>query len=204
LGCRAANSSREENRVTDVFISYRTADEPITAVLIKHVLSNRFGARRIFLDNTSIPLGEHFPPVIEDALAQCRALVAVIGPRWFATDAQGGRRVDDPADWVRREILSAFDRGIPVIPVLVGDVSLADTDLPGELSGLRARQFLPIRLRAVEHDLQPLIDRLTSVLETADDETEDDHERTSGGVQLNFHERVDAPNSVFGVQNNRR
>jgi hypothetical protein len=202
------NGSREENRVTDIFISYRTADEPITAVLIKHVLSNRFGAGRVFLDNTSIPLGEHFPPVLEDAMARCRVLIAVIGARWFATDAQDRRHVDDPADWVRREIVCALGRGIPVIPVLVGDVRLAEADLPPELAVLPERQFLPIRLRAVEHDLEPLIDRLTPVLEPEDGEPEDDGPEDDGpamtGVHITFRERVDAPNSVFGTQNNYR
>ena len=201
--------------MTDFFISYRTADEPITAVLIKHVLGNRFGAGRAFLDNTSIPLGVHFPPVIEDALADCRVLIAVIGARWFEVNAQGCRRVDDPADWVRREIVSALGRGIPVIPVLVGDVKLAATDLPPELAALPARQFLSIRLRAVEHDLEPLIDRLSSVIEpdqAEPDQAEPDHtgpeeeadQPARSGVHIIFRERVQAPGGVFGIQNNYR
>lgn len=188
--------------MTDVFISYRTADEPVTAVFVKHVLGERFGADRVFLDNSSIPLGEHFPPVIEDALAHCRVLVAVIGPGWVALDEQGRRRLDNPADWVRREVSCALDRGIPVIPLLVGDARLVAEDLPAELTTLAARQSLAIRLRAVEHDLIPLIERLTPMIAPGSgDEGELSDSHAGSGVSTVFHGPVDARKAVFGISN---
>ncbi|MGH3792738.1 MAG: hypothetical protein ACRDQ9_18475 [Pseudonocardiaceae bacterium] len=36
-------------------------------------------------------------------------LLAVVGPRWLtATDPTGRRRIDDPDDWVRRELAEAL------------------------------------------------------------------------------------------------
>ncbi|MCY1142438.1 toll/interleukin-1 receptor domain-containing protein [Actinoplanes sp. Pm04-4] len=184
--------------MTDVFISYRTSDEPMTAVFIKHVLGNRIGDQRVFLDNTSIPLGTHFPPTIEKALDDCQALVAVIGVRWLEADQNGRRRVDDPSDWVRREIIHVLGRGIPVIPVLIGDVHLDQVALPTELAALSSRQFLPVRVRSVEHDLRPLMDRLSDLV----DPPGADGATTSATVSNVFNDTVYAPNGVFGISNN--
>ncbi|MDI6098173.1 toll/interleukin-1 receptor domain-containing protein [Actinoplanes sp. NEAU-A12] len=189
--------------MTDFFVSYRTADQAVTAVYLKHVLSERFGARRVFLDNTAIPLGEHFPPLIEKALERCRVLIAVIGPKWLAADEHGHRRVDDPADWVRREIARALDRGIPVIPLLVGDVELDVADLPAELASLASRQYLQIRLRALEHDVEPLIDRLVELVEEGPEGREASGSApAAGGVANNFYGHTDARHSTFGNQYN--
>jgi hypothetical protein len=48
-------------------------------------------------------------------------LIAVIGKRWLIfPDEEGGRRLDNPEDFVRIEIATALKRNIRVIPVLVG------------------------------------------------------------------------------------
>ncbi|WP_221325786.1 toll/interleukin-1 receptor domain-containing protein [Actinoplanes sp. L3-i22] len=188
--------------MTDFFISYRTADQAVTAVYLKHVLSERFGVRRVFLDNTAIPLGEPFPPVLEQALEQCRVLIALIGPRWLAADEHGHRRVDDPADWVRREVTRALERGIPVIPLLVGDATLVAAELPAELAPLAERQYLQIRLRALERDVQPLIDRLEELTEPAEEHPRSGTTPAGPGVNNNFYGRTDARHSTFGNRYN--
>jgi hypothetical protein len=46
------------------------------------------------------------------------------------------RRIDDPVDWVRREIAEALSLGLRGIPVLTGDASLpAEADLPQDIAG---------------------------------------------------------------------
>lgn len=46
------------------------------------------------------------------------------------------RRIDDPVDWVRREIAEALSPGLRGIPVLTGDASLpAEADLPQDIAG---------------------------------------------------------------------
>jgi tetratricopeptide (TPR) repeat protein len=90
-------------------------------------------------------------------------LVVVIGPRWLTlNDAAGERRIDDPADWVRREIAEALSAGLRVIPVLTGDTALpAEADLPADIAGLSRRQHLPLRRRCTSLDLEFLVERIT-------------------------------------------
>jgi hypothetical protein len=87
----------------------------------------------------------------------------VIGPRWLTpTDATGQRRIDDPADWVRREIAEALSLGLRVIPVLTGDASLpAEADLPQDIAGLSRRQYVSLRRRYTALDLAFLVERIT-------------------------------------------
>jgi len=48
-------------------------------------------------------------------VGSCDVLIAVIGKRWLnSTDEEGGRRLDDPEDSGRIEILTALKRGIQV------------------------------------------------------------------------------------------
>ena len=71
----------------------------------------------------------------------------------------GGRRLDDPADFVRLEIEAALKRDIPVIPVLVDNVSPPKADqLPESLGSLAYRQAIPIRPPPdFQHDVERLI-----------------------------------------------
>src|SRR5262249_15265372 len=69
--------------------------------------------------------------------------------------------IDDPADWVRREIAEALSLGLRVIPVLTGDGQLpAEADLPEDIAGLSRRQYVPLRRRYTTLDLTFLIERL--------------------------------------------
>jgi len=87
----------------------------------------------------------------------------VIGPRWLTlTDEAGRRRIDNPEDWIRREIVEAFSCGLWVIPVLTGGATLpAKEDLPADISGLSRRQCLPLRHRHTTADLDLLVERIT-------------------------------------------
>jgi hypothetical protein len=86
---------------------------------------------QVFLDSRSIPAGADFAEELLGRLRACSVLVVVIGPRWLTlTDAAGRRRIDDPQDWIRREIAEAFTHGLRVIPVLTGGAALpAEADL---------------------------------------------------------------------------
>jgi hypothetical protein len=90
----------------------------------------------VFMDTENgIPAGERYPRTIKDALAECKVLLAVIGPKWCEiTDETGTRRIDDPKDFVRKEIVACLDGQHRVIPVLVNDAIMPTADqLPDEL-----------------------------------------------------------------------
>jgi len=101
------------------FINYRGDDSDTAAALVDRELTARFGSDRVVLDSRSVLAGADFAEELLVRLRSCSVLLVVIGPRWLTvTDAAGHRRIDDPADWVRREITEALSHGLRVIPVL--------------------------------------------------------------------------------------
>ncbi len=100
-------------------------------------------------------------------MAQCDVLLAIIGDTWLSVaDAAGGRRLDDPADFVRIEIESALGRNIPVVPVLVGQALVPQpADLPEGLRELAFRHGLAVRADPdFHHDVERLIRGINEVL----------------------------------------
>jgi hypothetical protein len=123
-----------------VFISYRRADAATEADVLHRSIEEVLGQGMVFKDDHSIIPGTEFTEEIRLALAQCEFCLVVIGNQWLT------HRLQDPGDWVRREIETALTRGIRVIPVLVGEAKLPDSDqLPQSISGLLARQAAPFR-----------------------------------------------------------
>lgn len=92
-------------------------------------------------------------------------LLAVIGPRWLtAADPIGRRRIDDPADWIRRELVEAFAAGVRVIPVLADQAELpAEADLPADIAALGRCQHRHLRRREPTSDLARIVSDLTSL-----------------------------------------
>jgi len=149
--------------VSGVFINYRGEDSDTAAALIDRELAARLGSDRVFLDCRSIPAGADFAEELLGRLRACSVLVVVIGPRWLTlTDTAGQRRIDDPRDWIRREIAEALSAGLRVVPLLTGDAALpAEADLPADIAGLSRRQYLPLRRRYITVDLAFLVKRIT-------------------------------------------
>jgi Flp pilus assembly protein TadD len=148
--------------VAGIFINYRGDDTDTTAALIDRELSARFGGDRVFLDSRSIPTGADFAEELLGRLRTCGVLLVVIGPRWLTvTDASGQRRIDDPQDWIRREIVEAFAHRLRVIPVLTGEATLPEeAELPADIASLTRRQYVPLRRRYTTVDLAHLIERI--------------------------------------------
>src|SRR5262245_30305038 len=65
---------------------------------------------------------------LQDSVSQAAVMLVVIGHHWENVNGKGllfwRRRLHDPNDWVRIEIELAIQKGIPVIPVLVGQAVL--------------------------------------------------------------------------------
>ncbi|MFE9247968.1 toll/interleukin-1 receptor domain-containing protein [Streptomyces sp. NPDC007088] len=150
----------------DVFVNYRTGDEESAATMIARELIRRFGGERIFFASDSIKLGHRFPEKLVSAVEECEALLAVIGPRWAEVRGADGRpALEAEQDWTRREIQTAIDRGILVIPVLVGKATRIDhTVLPDDLRELADYQYRRFDHRNAGSDLAGLGDSLARLL----------------------------------------
>src|SRR5215470_1760117 len=159
----SASFARRGGRLSGVFINYRGEDSDTAAALIDRELTAQFGSDQVFLDSRSIPVGADFAEELLGRLRTCSVLLVVIGRRWLTlTDAAGARRIDDPQDWIRREIVEALANGLRVIPVLTDDVRLpSERALPDDIAGLSRRQYVPLRRRYASTDLAFLVKRIT-------------------------------------------
>lgn len=151
--------------MTGIFISYRGDDSLTTADLIYRHLTDPFGSDQVFLDCQSIRAGMDFVDELRGRILTSSVLLVVIGPHWLTFTGKGGRRrIDDPGDWVRREILDAFRYGLRVIPVLLDGVTLpAEDELPGDIAGLSRRQYVQLRRGYTKVDLPFLVERIIEI-----------------------------------------
>ena len=101
-------------------------------------LTQHFGDDAVFMDVAAIEPGRDFRRAIDEQVASCGVLLAIIGKSWLtANDELGARRLDDQMDFVRLETASALKRDIPVVPVLVHAARMPRAeDLREELKGL--------------------------------------------------------------------
>jgi hypothetical protein len=141
-----------------VFINYRDNDCPGFATLLYLELSRRFGSDNIFLDSQSIPAGMDFERHLLAQLRGCHTMLAVIGPRWLTpTDPAGQRPLDDPHDWIRRELAIGLAGGAAVIPVLTDKADMPTAaDLPADITALARCQYRRLRHRDIRADLDQI------------------------------------------------
>jgi hypothetical protein len=149
-----------------IFISYRRQDSGGSAGWLSERLSNHFGQDNIFIDIYTIELGVDFEQKIQEAVTSCDVLLAVIGPAWLTImDKEGQRRLEDPNDFVRLEVLTALERDIRVIPLLVQGASMPkEKDLPKELASLARRNGMEIEHESFNSDVNLLITKLEKML----------------------------------------
>lgn len=145
-----------------VFVSYRRDDAAGHAGRLYDSLAQVFGEENVFMDIDAIELGTEFRAAIDEAIASCDVVLGVIGRAWATvTDASGRSRLDDPDDFVRLELESAFARDVPVIPTLVQGADLPSSgELPPSLSPLPGRQGIELRDTAWHADIGRLVRRL--------------------------------------------
>jgi hypothetical protein len=139
-------SSPGSTSLGTIFISYRREDSAYPAGWLYDRLVGHFGADRVFKDIDSIQLGDDFAEIIGNAVGSCAVLLAVIDNKWLAvSDENGDRRLDDPDDFVRLEIETAFRRNVRVIPVLTGGARMPRaSQLPRTIEKLASRQALEL------------------------------------------------------------
>jgi hypothetical protein len=141
-----------------IFISYRRDDTEGEAGRLFDDLVRSFDEDSVFMDVAGINPGMDFRKAIDDNVANCGVLLAIIGPAWSSIkNAAGARRLDDPNDFVRLEIGSALARDVAVIPVLVHDAKMPrPEDLPESLKDLAFRNSVEITHARWNSDVQLL------------------------------------------------
>jgi hypothetical protein len=149
-----------------IFISYRRSDSEGESGRLFDDLVGQFGEPSVFMDVETIEVGRDFRKAIDDSVATCGALLAMIGPGWLdARTETGERRLEDPGDFVRIETASALRRGIPVIPVLVRGAKIPQADrLPTDLAELAYRNAVELNHARWKSDVQVLVKALRPLL----------------------------------------
>ncbi len=148
-----------------IFINYRRQDsEGYVGRLYDH-LTQHFPPDEVFMDVNSIEPGADFVQVLDEAVAACDVLLAIIGPQWLSmTDDVGRRRLDQWNDFVRIEIASAFKHNKLVIPVLVGQAQMpTPKELPDEIAVLARRNAMELHHRHFARDVENLVDGIRKV-----------------------------------------
>jgi hypothetical protein len=119
------------------------------------------------MDVTAIEPGRDFRKAIDQSVATCSVLLAMIGQEWLdLKDSHGGRRLDDANDFVRIELASALRRDIPVIPVLVRGAKMPNAEqLPDDLKELAYRNAVELTHARWKSDVQVLLQALRPYIE---------------------------------------
>ncbi|MGE3357352.1 MAG: TIR domain-containing protein, partial [Acidimicrobiia bacterium] len=136
-----------------VFISHRRDDRPAEAQALARALRTAVGMSNVFFDVDTIPAGANFRSAIETALNAADVAVVVIGERWT-------ERLAEPDDLVRLELEHAFNRGLTIVPVLVGRQPLAPQELPGALALLARISAVRLDPSAVDDGIRQVVERL--------------------------------------------
>jgi hypothetical protein len=114
------------------------------------------------MDVVALEPGVDFVERLHSAIGTADAVLVVIGRGWLsAKDLDGGRRLDDPEDFVRLEVGLALTGEPVVIPVLVGGATMpTEDDLPPELIQLARRNALTM----IDSDWRSGLARLVAAL----------------------------------------
>ena len=144
-----------------IFISYRREDSGGHAGRLCDRLTARFGNARVFMDLQDIAPGQNFAQSIDEMIARCDCVIAVIGPRWVESIQ---RRAPGAEDFVQHEIAAALARGITVIPVLVGGARMPPAEhVPPALEALRYRNAFEVRDERFDDDVTRLSDAINAL-----------------------------------------
>ena len=133
------------------------------------------------MDVDNIPVGINFEKYLNKQVAQCDAMLSVIGPNWLsAKDETDQRRLDKPDDFVAIELAAALARDILVIPVLVDGTHMPKAiELPASLKPLALRNAIQLRNTNFGSDAEQLIKKMREALAL------ERPERTRGPEPLN-------------------
>jgi hypothetical protein len=131
-----------------IFISYRRSDLSLEAEWIYNFICTFFGQDKVFFDKEGIESGKRWDNTLRLNILEANIVLILIGPRWLFEQLESGkRRLDDPEDWVRKEVVASIEsyKKNPnrtwVYPVLLNDTKLPKKEwLPKEIQKLASFQ----------------------------------------------------------------
>ncbi len=149
-----------------VFISYRRKETPAYAGRLYDTMVARFGEDNVFMDVEMAP-GIDFVQRITEVVSGCVVLIIVMGPNWAeTTEEDGGRRIDNPSDFVRLEVETGLGRPeVTPIPVLVSGARMPRReDLPEEIRAIARRNAIELSDGRWSYDVGRLMETLEGLL----------------------------------------
>ena len=149
-----------------IFITYRRKDSEQYVFSLGLLLEDRF-PERVFWDRDALKAGERYKVRIENALRESGVVIVVIGEAWLdIRDEQGRRRLEDPEDVLRTELVTAIQLKVPLIPVLVGSARMPSAeDLPTDLWPLVDWHAMRLNLDDPKGSMARLIGDIERLLE---------------------------------------
>lgn len=171
-----------------IFVSYHRDDSAGYAGRLFDRLSAHFGETQVFMDVERMQVGEDIVETIEDAIGSSEILIAIIGRRWLLNAEDHSHRLDNPNDFVRLEITTAFNRELRVVPVLVQGAVMPQTpDLPNDLAKLSRLNAIELSDLRWQRDADQLISALERILVQREEErrraAEEAEERQRRGAE---------------------
>lgn len=167
-----------------IFLSYRRSDTDAYSGWIAEHLSSRYGSEAVFDDVISLAPGVNFPREIAHAIQGASILLLLIGREWNPLNPETNRgRLFDADDWVRREVVTAFESHIGVLPVLVDGVSMPTREsLPNDLAPLLSLNATRLSRATFKVDMAAIMKaidtrRVTSESQTPTSEADDPQTR---------------------------
>lgn len=131
-----------------VFISYRRQDSSADALNLYESLCRKLGKESVFFDIDSIPFGVDFRRHINTWVSRAEIVLVVIGNYWLdSRNEQDELRLQNPTDFVRLEIETAFRLKKCVVPVLVAQAGMpSPAALPKSLEDLAYQNAAEVRV----------------------------------------------------------
>jgi hypothetical protein len=159
-----AMSEKPPAKRSKIFISYRRDDTSGSAGRLYDNLQARFGPDRLFMDVDAIRAGDDFVKIINEAVKASAVVLAVIGRQWLRAGSKRARRLDDPHDFVRLEIVAALENEITLIPVLVDSAGMPrPQDVPEAMADLTRRQAVELSHAHWHRDVERLMRELERI-----------------------------------------
>jgi hypothetical protein len=152
--------------MAQLFISYRSSDGRDKATTLARDLGALYGDAQVFIDKDDLRAGLRWRDEIAATLKEQPVLLLLLTPQLLAArDEHGKRRIDDPADPVRREVADALAGGAHLIPLLCDGVTTAPpaAELPAPLNRIGEFTWRPLRAYDWEHDVRRLVDDLQAL-----------------------------------------